>query len=89
MSSDVRNSFIWNICSDVLKTSAGRQPFSLKHLFISTRRRCIVYQKTVVFAVMIHVLRNSLAGCETDFSAQVDNIVCEQAVGTVVKLQML
>jgi hypothetical protein len=48
-----------------------------------------VYQKQVVFAVMIHVLRNSLAGRETDLSAQVDNIICEQAVGTVVKHQML
>jgi hypothetical protein len=48
-----------------------------------------VYQKTVVFAVMINALRNSLVGRETDLSAQVDNIVYEQAVGTVVKLQML
>lgn len=88
MSSDTRNSFIWKIYSGVLKTSAEGQPVSLKCLLISTRRRCVVYEKTVVFAVMIHVLRNSLAGCETDL-AQVNNIVCEQAVSTVVKLQML
>jgi hypothetical protein len=48
-----------------------------------------MYQKKIVFAVMVHALRNSLVGRETDLSAQVDNIVCEQAVGTVVKLQML
>jgi hypothetical protein len=48
-----------------------------------------VYPKEVVFAVMINDLRNSLAGSETDLSTQVDNIICEQAVGTVVKLQML
>ena len=87
----MRNSFICKIrvYSDVLKTSAERQPVLLKRRLISTRLRCVVYQKTVVFAVMIRVLRNSLARRETDLSAQVENIVCEQAVGTVVKLQML
>ena len=89
MSSEMPNSFVWKIYSDVLKTSAERQPVSLKRLFISTRRRCVMYQKKFVFAVKIHALRNSLVGRETDLSAPVDNIVCEQAVGTVVKLQML
>jgi hypothetical protein len=79
MSFDKRNSFIWKIrvYSDVLNTSAERQPVFLKRLLISTRLRCVVYQKTVVFAVMIRVMRNSLARRETDLSAQVDNIMCD------------
>lgn len=85
----MRKSFIWKIYSDVLKTSAERQAVSAKRLLISTRLCCVVYQKTVVFSVMMHVLRNSLAARETDLCAQVDNIVCKQAVGTVVELQML
>lgn len=85
----MRKSFILKIFSDVLKISAKNQPVSPKRLLISTRLCCVVYQMTVVFAVMMYVLRNSLAARETDLSAQVDNIVCKQAVGTVLELQML
>jgi hypothetical protein len=37
----------------------------------------------------MYVLRNSLAGSETDLYAEVDYIVREQAVSSVVKLQVL